>query len=403
MTLPTNDSQRDNIKIGLLVIICLLLITGIIIITIPQKKINTVADVFNTSFVACVSITCYFEKRSITQGSGFFVSLDITGKSRYLATCAHLLYEKNTHQVADHIEATYIDPSTKSRSRSITRSVSIIGIDGLADLALLFLDFGTPCNTPLSLHNLAKPGSIATGTQAVMIGDPYGLDPLSCSAGNVRDSFWSDPLVRAFLTCVMTNIPANKGNAGSPILDMNGNVLCIHNGTFATPETPETEAITFGGGVCAWYIEMVFKLMIDNDKNKRMEPRWDVQKPVFFNKLWFKQSNIKFTANSSLNQFHLREETSKSDYVFPMDVEIDGMLVIECDKIGDFQVGDIITHINTVNVGCSYSSGTIGDQLWFLDPKTTQFCNVHIIRTCLPIEMHIELSAMPHEMDVPYM
>ena len=168
MTLPKkNDSQRDNIKILLLIIICLLLITGIIIITIPPKKLNTIEDVFEKNFVACVSITCYFETGLITQGSGFFVSLDITGKSRYLATCAHLLYRKNKHEVATRVEATYIDPSTKSRSRSITRSVSVIGIDGLADLALLFLDFGTPCNTPLSLHNLAKPGSIATGTQVI--------------------------------------------------------------------------------------------------------------------------------------------------------------------------------------------------------------------------------------------
>ena len=341
--------SKEDVKICLLFVMCSLLSVIIILLVIPLKKEkeNTVVEVFDKCFVACVSITCYFDDE-IINGSGFFVSMDASSiSSRYIATSSQMLYR---HQkVATRIDATFIDPSTKSRSRSITRSVSIVGIDGHGDVALLYLDEGTPCNVSLRLHNVAKPGSIPTGSKVVMIGDPYGLDPLSCSVGNMRDSFWTDPLTRTLLTCIMTDISANNGNSGSPILDMNGSVLGIHIGSFATPEARDMGQTSFGGGICAWHMEKIFKIMIQND---RLQSRFDINGRIFFTKPWFKQ-NVTFIGNSTLNQHNLRDLYPK--YVFLSDIEIDGMLVIMCKDTGSFQVCDIVTHINEVQVGCAYS------------------------------------------------
>ena len=144
---------------------------------------------------------------------------------------------------------------------------------------------------------------MAPGDPVMMIGNPLGIDPLSCSTGVVRDSYWTDPAMRLPLVGVMTDIRTAPGNSGSPIVTLDGHVASMH-----------TDAMDSGAGIASWHIGAIVRRIV------RAEPADMNGKNV--RKLWL-TDDYGLAPNTPANAWWLHGDDQWDDQW----VDVDGFLV----------------------------------------------------------------------------
>ncbi len=113
----------------------------------------------------------------------------------------------------------------------------VIGVDRVADLAVLKVD----SSSPLPMLKLSDSDALRQGQVVLAFGNPLGLEN-SVSIGIVssvgRQVKPDDPMVY-----IQTDAPINPGNSGGPLLDADGNVIGIN--TFILTQSGGSEGIGF--------------------------------------------------------------------------------------------------------------------------------------------------------------
>ncbi len=143
----------------------------------------------------------HFNSRSL--GSGFIISED-----GYVIT--------NHHVVKDAEE---IIVKLSDRRMLIAE---LIGTDPRSDIALLKLDA-----TNLPIARLGTSDDVKVGQWVLAIGSPFGFDA-SVTAGIVSAKGRSLPS-ESYVPFIQTDVAINPGNSGSPLFDLDGNVIGINS------------------------------------------------------------------------------------------------------------------------------------------------------------------------------
>lgn len=145
---------------------------------------------------------------SITDGLGSGVLISNDGK---VLTAAHVV------QTADAALVEFADGQN-----SIAR---VIASDVRADVALLQLQQPPKGISPVALGDSDR---VEVGDQIFVIGAPYGISQ-TLTAGHVsgRRRLDKDGEVQPYLEFLQTDAAVNGGNSGSPMFDMNGQVVGI--------------------------------------------------------------------------------------------------------------------------------------------------------------------------------
>ena len=142
-----------------------------------------------------------FNSRSL--GSGFIISDD-----GYVIT--------NHHVVKDAEE---IIVKLSDRRMLVAE---LVGSDPRSDIALLKLD-----TTDLPTARLGSSESVKVGQWVLAIGSPFGFDA-SVTAGIVSAKGRSLPSEN-YVPFIQTDVAINPGNSGSPLFDLDGNVIGINS------------------------------------------------------------------------------------------------------------------------------------------------------------------------------
>jgi hypothetical protein len=394
------------------------------VVSTPVSNLATPTSIlYERSYRTVVSLTSFFidmdkdngkedEEKVYAEtilGSGFFVHED-----GYICTASHNIYRQFYNkdgimnmETAEKIIVSVIDPDKKGNNKQYT--ARIVGIDGKGDMAIIKIEMGYPALV------LLLTGTVEAGMPVIMIGDPYGMDSVSCSTGVVRDDFWTDPTNSCMLTCIMTDIRTSPGNSGSPIIASDGSIVSIHTDTFGTSIEGTT---TFGGGPSSMHIRIFVNYMILRDKDPSVNEKYSnapkkhipgivfvANSPNSINSLRKKirlhhdqhdqdrelspeeWNNIKQTI---INDEHFKDsdllETLDANCIVTVRdamitqlpknyrwVDTDGFLVINVTgkhTENGMELGDVVTHINEMTVGINHTSRAMGDILWYLKDPT---------------------------------
>ena len=170
-------------------------------------------------------------------GSGSFISLSREDLVDGLfLTAAHLVVGLNDNNTVVKSSVVYINnPLTQ---QWISVDMNDVYYDGTADVALI--------RTRIDLRYYPWVLRLATveakiGDYVTVHGNPAGIDNLSVSAGIVRDNHFAQSGGAQTSDSIFVSSPGINGNSGSPIIDIEGNIVGIF--TFGL-----TFQETLGGG-----------------------------------------------------------------------------------------------------------------------------------------------------------
>lgn len=138
------------------------------------------------------------------QGSGFVF------RGNHVVTNAHVVSDASDVQVRF--------------SKGQWRSASVVGTDPSSDLAVVNVRNTPQYAEPLSLIE-SEP---AIGTEAVAIGNPFGLEG-SVTSGLVSGVNRLIPAPNGYRIpdAIQTGAPVNPGNSGGPLVDLDGRVIGV--------------------------------------------------------------------------------------------------------------------------------------------------------------------------------
>jgi S1-C subfamily serine protease len=136
----------------------------------------------------------------------------------------------------------------------------LLGVDGAGDIAVLAIDAADPWNEALPRLGAEQP-TLAWGTSAAarpgslawVVGNSFGLDPRSVSAGAVRDAAYADASGGVVVESMLVTCPVAGGNSGSPILDKCDRVIGMVDWRVDA---------TFGGGPSQRFLQAVVERII---------------------------------------------------------------------------------------------------------------------------------------------
>jgi hypothetical protein len=300
-------------------------------------------------------------------GTGFFVVADGT-----LVTASHLVYGPTRGYHAAHVVVGVTDPGAQVGERRY--DARVIGVDGRGDVAVLRLivDDGHTLNNIPILQMIDHIGEIQPGDRVMMIGNPLGLDPLSCAVGVVRDQYWTDPTLGLPLIGVMTDIHTTPGNSGSPVITSDGRVVSMHTDAFSSGHN--NAGTSFGGGVASWHIQSIVRRLIDG-ADKSMVSNEGM--PYMLPKLWFSDEyGLVPNTHVEYNRLLMIDPNTVSPIPWS---DVDGFLITAAPTNSVLTVGDVMTHVDGTAVGIGRSGVAPGDVFWYL-PITTNEQDVRVTR-----------------------
>lgn len=205
---------------------------------------NTISELYERVYPVCSTVHSDFATSGTTaaastSGSGCFITFgDDDLQSGLFLACAHLIL-RETDTVPQEATYAYVEnPHTKEWVRL---SPSQWWFDGVGDVALFRtnIDFRGSQYTPLRLASTAA----KTGSHCVIFGDPKGFDTDSASYGVVRSgNYVNKPVSYQACESLLVTAPALSGNSGSPITNLQGEIIGILTFGYGDEET-------LGGGI----------------------------------------------------------------------------------------------------------------------------------------------------------
>ena len=292
------------------------------------------------------------------QGTGFFVTPD-----GYIVTAAHVIsepvdesYEKGAIRAAKEIFV-LVSPNYE------VYKCRVAGIDGTGDIGLLKIDMDDPFNyenKPIENQKyLPFLNKATTGELAFVMGYPLGTDLASFSMGIVRNERFVAPSLFIPFNVVLITSPAYQGNSGSPIVNVNGDVIGLLTFVyFANEQTFES----IGGGPSSSIVSHVAKRLIDADRmkiNNEGIPAYFDSKTLKYKKGYLGFENSKVVWFSDIPTL-----VSKYGYPYKQPVGFRGKLAKNSPLGKIIGPKDIILRIDGKEIGALPDQTAPGDILW---------------------------------------
>lgn len=292
------------------------------------------------------------------QGTGFFVSPD-----GYIVTAAHVISEpkdekddKGAIVAANEIYALVSPKYDVYKCR-------VVGIDGTGDIGVLKIDMDDPFNKnnpPIQNQKyLPFTNGVKTGDLAFVLGYPLGTDLSSFSMGIVRNEKFVAPSLFIPFNVILITSPAYQGNSGSPIVNVNGEVIGLLTFVYyANDQTFES----IGGGPTASIVSFVVQRLIDADKRKIKGETL----PVYFdrNSLKYKKGYMGFDTTKVVWFSDIPTLVEKYSFPFKKPIGFRGQVQKGSPLYGILGNKDIIVRIDGKEIGALPDQTAPGDILW---------------------------------------
>jgi hypothetical protein len=233
----------------------------------PKCPLTTAQHCYPGIADASVSLAIFFEElNDPVLGSGFLYVQDGT---MYVITVAHFVMDVsadnplNNPGVAIHGTISNFN----GKGESYVRRLSIVGVDGAADVAVLKFDSSITDNTApdpkLQAHLTIETSQQEYGATALLLGQPLGEDQLSISQGIIRDpSFTGNPIPPS---SILVDTPSYVGNSGGPILNCECKVIGLSSYSFIDTANSDV-ADGFSGGVNGHFLNLIVTTIIDGSR-----------------------------------------------------------------------------------------------------------------------------------------
>jgi S1-C subfamily serine protease len=292
------------------------------------------------------------------QGTGFFVTPD-----GYIVTAAHVISEPvNEADEKGAIKAAKDIFVLVSPNYEVYRC-RVVGMDGTGDIGLLKIDMDDPFNVenkPIQNQKyLPFLDKASTGELAFVLGYPLGTDLSSFSMGIVRNERFVAPSLFIPFNVVLITSPAYQGNSGSPIVNVNGDVIGLLTFVYyANEQTFES----IGGGPSSSIVAYVAKKLIDADKmkyNNQPVPAYFDEKTLKFKKgyLGFESSKVVWFSDIPIL-------VDKYGFPFKHPVGFRGQISKSAPLSNIITSKDIIVRIDGKEIGALPNQTAPGDILW---------------------------------------
>jgi S1-C subfamily serine protease len=311
---------------------------------------------------AVVMISVKGQNDSQWQGTGFFVTPD-----GYIVTAAHVI----TESVDTNDDKGAIKPAKEiyvlvSPNYDVYRC-RVVGIDGTGDIGLLKIDMDDPFNrSSPSIQNqryLPFLDKANTGELAFVLGYPLGTDLASFSMGIVRNERFVAPSLFIPFNVVLITSPAYQGNSGSPIVNVNGEVIGLLTFVYyANEQTFES----IGGGPSSSIVSYVIKRLIDADDMSR---RGEVM-PAYFDQrtLKYKKGYLGFESTKVVWFSDIPMLVQKYNFPQKQPIGFRGQISKNSPLKNIISNKDIIVRIDGKEIGALPSQTAPGDILWHKVP-----------------------------------
>ena len=292
------------------------------------------------------------------QGTGFFVSAD-----GYIVTAAHVISQAKD----ENDEKGAIVPATEIYALVAPKydvyKCRVVGIDGTGDIGVLKIDQDDPFNQknpPIKGQKFLKfYDKPSTGELAFVLGYPLGTDLSSFSMGIVRNEKFVAPSLFIPFNVILITSPAYQGNSGSPIVDVNGNVIGLLTFVYyANEQTFES----IGGGPTASTVNLVSERLIEADQKKVK----GLKVPAYFDKnnLKYRKGYLGFDSTKVVWFSDIPTLNQKYKFPFRKPIGFRGKVSKDSPLSGIVGDKDIIVKIDGKEIGALPSQTAPGDILW---------------------------------------
>ena len=215
---------------------------------------NAAATVYANSINSVVVITILTASSQIYGGSGNFVAIPESTNYNpasygYVLTAAHVVVDPGTNQICNDIwiHTTY---PTNTSYKVNGGSVRVMGVDKIADVALLRIDGAS--FSPLSYKDSRT--QLSVGDPINIIGYPLLDDIQSITRGIVRDYKFSDSNTPE---SIFTDASIFGGNSGGPVIADDGYQVGILSWGLSGYEN-------MNGAVASYLFKPIIKYFCDN-------------------------------------------------------------------------------------------------------------------------------------------
>jgi S1-C subfamily serine protease len=246
----------------------------------------------------------------------------------------------------------------------------VVGIDGVGDIGVLKIDMTDPFNVnnhPLTNQRyLPFLEKAKTGELAYVLGYPLGTDLSSFSMGIVRNERFVAPSLFIPFNVVLITSPAYQGNSGSPIVNVDGEVMGLLTFVYyANEQTFES----IGGGPSSSIVSYVADRLIQADKAKLDGGPI----PAYFdrNSLKFRKGYLGFENSKVVWFSDIPSLTSKYNFPHKTPIGFRGNLKDTSPLKGVLGSKDIIVRIDGKDIGALPNQTAPGDILWRKVPGET--------------------------------
>lgn len=292
------------------------------------------------------------------QGTGFFVSDD-----GYIVTAAHVITEpvdeKNEKGAIRPAKDIFVLVSPKYD----VYKCRVVGIDGVGDIGVLKIEMDDPFNRnnhPIRNQKyLPFIEKAKTGELAYVLGYPLGTDLSSFSMGIVRNERFVAPSLFIPFNVVLITSPAYQGNSGSPIVNVDGDVIGLLTFVYyANEQTFES----IGGGPSSSIVSYVAEKLISADKIKQQGG----PVPAYFDRssLKFKKGYLGFESSKVVWFSDIPTLTSKYNFPHKTPIGFRGNLNSNSPLRSILSNKDIIVRIDGQEIGALPNQTAPGDILW---------------------------------------
>ncbi len=188
-------------------------------IVIPNLRDNGAATVYANAINSVVVITILTASSQVYGGSGNFVAIPESANYNpsaygYVLTAAHVVVDPGTNAICNDIWIHVTHPTNATYKVNGT-SVCVLGVDKIADVALLRIDGAS--FSPLFYKDSRT--QLAIGDPINIIGYPLLDDIQSITRGVVRDYKFADSSVPE---SIFTDASIFGGNSGGPVIADDG-------------------------------------------------------------------------------------------------------------------------------------------------------------------------------------
>ena len=288
-------------------------------------------------------------------GSGFFINeTGPNGEKGYVVTAGHCVLKSDT--LKDRMTNIYgVITNFNNTGEDKADEFDIIGIDGAADIAIIRPKNLIVTQSQRSL-NWGNSRNLTIGNTSLIIGNPSGIDPQSVTKGIIRDNQHTDISGTQPCENILTDTSITGGNSGSPIIDVNGDVIGILTYGFNPPVDD------VNGGTSQYILQPVVKQIITGNGSTSTftDSDGDYTKKGYLGINW-----------EPVGLPHIVEKKLMGSSYALRGIKITNIVSGGVSTNGNIAVGDWITEIDGNIMGNLEGKIPPGSVTWFKNPGNT--------------------------------